>query len=174
MRMPLARSIMGAASECTLQAVVFGEALQGDVDRALQLFGGCVDDVGEDASFRGLVDVGGIACREQCDHGAGGLADDLADQLEGVLEGEAESDERDVGLFLRGDRADFSDVDLAGDHLVTETCDGLGEQLEPVASLVGDQDPEVLDPILGHRPIVRAGGRRHVEGTLARYGGLTS
>ena len=43
-----------------------------------------------------------------------------------------------------------------GDHLVTEPGDDLGEQLEPVAPLVGDQDAEVLDPVLGHRPIVRA------------------
>ena len=57
--------------------------------------------------------------------------------------------------------ADLLDVDLAGDHLVTEPGDDLGEQLEPVASLVRDQDAEVLDPVLGHRPIVRAGGQRH-------------
>jgi hypothetical protein len=44
---------------------------------------------------------------------------------------------------------------------VTEPGDNLGEQLESVASLVGDQDAEVLDPILGHRPIMRAGGQRH-------------
>jgi len=48
----------GAASEGSLQAVVFGEALQRDVDRALQLFGGGVDDVGEDAAFGGFADVG--------------------------------------------------------------------------------------------------------------------
>ena len=78
-----------------------------------------------------------------------------------MVGGEAEPDERDVGLLLRGDRADFLDVDLACDHLVTESGDDLGEQLEAVASLVGDQDAEVLDPVLGHRPIMRAGGQRH-------------
>ena len=73
-----------------------------------------------------------------------------------MLGGEAEPDERDVGVFSRGDRPDFPNVDLGGDHLVTESGDDLGEQLEPVATLVGDQDAEVLDPVLGHRPIVRA------------------
>ena len=53
------------APERALQAVVFGEALQRDVDRALQLFRAAVDDVGKDASLGGLVDVGGILGREQ-------------------------------------------------------------------------------------------------------------
>ena len=84
-RIPFACSISGAASEGSLQAVVFGEALQGDVDRALQLLGGGVDDVGEDAALGRLVDVGGIPCREQRDHRAGGFVDDLADQFERVF-----------------------------------------------------------------------------------------
>src|SRR5581483_6857899 len=50
-----------AAAECSLQVLVLGEALQGDVDRALQLVGGGVDDVGEDAALGRLVDVGGVA-----------------------------------------------------------------------------------------------------------------
>ncbi len=37
-------------SECALQAVVLGEALKGDLDRALQFFGIGVDDVGEDSA----------------------------------------------------------------------------------------------------------------------------
>jgi hypothetical protein len=49
-----------AASEGSLQALVFGETLEGDVDGALQFFGGAVDDVGEDAAFCGFVDVGGV------------------------------------------------------------------------------------------------------------------
>jgi hypothetical protein len=40
-----------ATAERALQAVVLGEPLQGDVDRALQLFGAGVDDVGEDAAL---------------------------------------------------------------------------------------------------------------------------
>jgi hypothetical protein len=41
----------GPAPERSLQIVVLGEALQRDVDRALQLFGAGVDDVGEDAAL---------------------------------------------------------------------------------------------------------------------------
>src|ERR1051325_8566714 len=41
-----------ATAERALQAVVLGEPLQGDVDRALELFRGGVDDVGEDAAPR--------------------------------------------------------------------------------------------------------------------------
>src|SRR5690348_17812522 len=45
-----------AAPECALEAVVLGEALQRDVDRALQLVGGRVDDVCEDAALGCLTD----------------------------------------------------------------------------------------------------------------------
>jgi len=37
--------------ERSLQVVVLGEALEGDIDRALQLLGIGVDDVGEDAAL---------------------------------------------------------------------------------------------------------------------------
>ena len=61
-----------------------------------------------------------------------------------MLGGEPEPDERDIGPLPRGDRSDLPDVDLAGDHLVAEPGDDLGEQLEPVAALVRDQDTQVL------------------------------
>ena len=44
-----------------------------------------------------------------------------------------------------GRRADFLDVDLAGDHVVSEPDHDLGEQLQPVALLVRDQDAQVLE-----------------------------
>ena len=47
-----------APPEGALQAVVLGESLEGDVDRALELLRGAVDDVREDAASRRLVDVG--------------------------------------------------------------------------------------------------------------------
>jgi hypothetical protein len=78
--------------------------------------------------------------------------DDLLDQLERVLRGETEPDERDVRLFPGRHCSDGRDVDLAGDHLVPEACDYLGEQLEPVASFVGDQDAQVLNLVLDHPP----------------------
>ena len=155
------------APECALQVVVLREALQRDVDRALQLLRRRVDDVGEDAALGRLVDVGGILRREQRDHRAGGLADDLRDQVERVVGGEAEPDERDVRLLARGDRGDLSDVDLAGDHLVAEPGDDLGEQLEPVAPLVRDQDAEVLTLVLEHRH--RALPTRCVVGSVKQH-----
>jgi len=43
------------------------------------------------------------------------------------------------------DRADLLHVDLAGDHVVPEPDHHLCEQLEPVAPLVRDQDPQMLE-----------------------------
>ena len=80
--------------------MVLGEALQRDVDRALELLGAPFDDVGEDAAAGGLADVGGSPRRQQRDHRARRLAHDLADQLERVLGRHAEPDERDVGMLL--------------------------------------------------------------------------
>ena len=48
------------AVERALQVVVFGEAQQRDVDRALQLVGHGVDDVGEDPAVGRLADEGRI------------------------------------------------------------------------------------------------------------------
>ena len=59
-----------APPERSLQALVLGEALEGDVDRALQLVGGAFDDVGEDAALGGLVHVAGVAGVENRDHRA--------------------------------------------------------------------------------------------------------
>ena len=134
-----------AAAERSLQVVVLGEPLQGDVDRALQLLGGRVDEIGEDAAFRRLPDICRILGGEQRDHGAAGLLDDLLDQLERMLRRETEPDKRDIGVLPRGHRGDRRDVDLAGDHFVPEPGDNLGEQLEPITPLVGDQDAQVLN-----------------------------
>jgi hypothetical protein len=53
------------------------------------------------------------------------------------------ADKSDVGVLPCSHRADLFDVDLACDHLVAESCDDLGEQLEPVPPLVRDQDAEM-------------------------------
>jgi hypothetical protein len=74
-----------APAEGSLQALVFGEPLQGDVDRALQLFGVAVHDLGEDAALGRFVHVSGILRGQQRDYRAGSLTDDLRDQLECVL-----------------------------------------------------------------------------------------
>ena len=126
------------SAERALEALVLAEALQRDVDRALQLLGAAIDDVGEDAAFRRLTDVCRVVCGEERDHGAGGLADDLRDQVERVFRAHAESDEGDVGSLAFGRRADLLHVDLAGNHLVTEPADDLGKDVKPFALLVGD------------------------------------
>jgi hypothetical protein len=64
------------------QAVVFREAAKGDSEGALESLGIAVDDVGEDADLGGLVDEAGIFDIEQCDDGAGALADGVADPVE--------------------------------------------------------------------------------------------
>ena len=163
------------APERALQAVVLGEALQGDVDRALQLLRAAVDDVGEDAALGGLVDVGGVLGREQRDHRAGGLADDLRDQLERVLGVQAEPNQCDVGALSGGHRPDLLHVDLAGDHLVPEPGHDLGKQLEPLPPLIRDQDTQVLDLCPRHpQPnLARTGCRREsARAPLRPLGGL--
>ena len=102
------------------EALVLAEALERDVDRALQLVGRAVDDVGEDAALGGLVDVGGSSAWRIAITGQDGLAHDLGDQIERVLRARPEPDQSDVGMLPRGDRADLLDVDLAGDHVVPE------------------------------------------------------
>ena len=47
-----------------------------------------------------------------------------------------------------GDRADLLDIDRIGDHFVPERGDNVGDQCEPVVSLVGDQNAEMRDSIL--------------------------
>lgn len=54
-------------------------------------------------------------------------------------------------MLSRRHRADLCDVDLAGDHVVTEPGDDLGEQLEPVAALVSDQHPQALRLVFAGR-----------------------
>jgi hypothetical protein len=137
--------------ERALQAVVLGETLQRDVDRALQLLGAAVDNVGEDAALGGLVHVRRVLRREQRDHRTRRLADDLRDQLERVLGVQAETNKRDVRPLPGGHRADLLDVDLSRDHLVTEPGNDLGEQLKPLPLLIRDQDTQMADLVLSHR-----------------------
>ncbi len=173
----------GPATERSLQVVVLPEALQGDVESALQLLGRGVHDVGEDAPPRRLAHVGRVLHGQQGDHRAGGLADDLGDQLERVIRGQAEADESHVGMLACGDRGDLAHVDLTRDHLVAEPGHNLGEQLEPVAPLVRDQDAKMLALVLEHRrnslvgPLYFSAARPRVRGAtsslVARVEGRT-
>jgi hypothetical protein len=63
---------------------------------------------------------------------------------------ETEADQRDIGAFSCGHRADFRDLDLASDHLVAETCYDPGKQLQSIPPLVRDQDTKVRVPVLDH------------------------
>jgi hypothetical protein len=62
--------------------------------------------------------------------------DDLADQLERVLGGGPEHDQGYIGPLPHRRRAGPLDSDLAGDHLVAEVGDEVGEQIEPVLTFV--------------------------------------
>jgi signal transduction histidine kinase len=123
----------GPPAKGTLEALVLREPLEGDVDRALQLVGIAVDDVGEDAALRSFVHVRRIPRGQQGDHGARGFTDDLRDQLQGMLRAQTEADERYVGTFPLCRGSDFLDVDLAGDDLVAAPDYDLSKELQPVA-----------------------------------------
>jgi hypothetical protein len=116
--MPFARGD-GPSAECPLELVELGEPGQHDVDRALPLLV-VVRDVGEHATLGRLSDerrVGGV---DECDHGARRLTDDPLDERECVLGALAEPDEGDVGALTGRNRPDVLDVDLAGDHFMSE------------------------------------------------------
>jgi hypothetical protein len=151
-----------SAPEGSLQIVILGESLQGDVDRTLQLIASGVDDVSEHASFGGLADVARILRREERDHGARCFTDDLRDQLECVLRAEPEPDERDVRPLPCRHGSDFLDVHLARDHVVAEIGHDLGEQRKPVAPFVRDQDAEVRPLVRHHLAQHSARGRHEV------------
>src|SRR5690348_18437486 len=80
--------------EGSLQVLIFGKSLQGDVDRALQLLRTAIDDVRKHASLGSLMDVCRIVRMQQSDHRTRGLSDDLPDQLERMLGGGNETDQR--------------------------------------------------------------------------------
>jgi hypothetical protein len=75
----------------------------------------------------------------------------------------AKPDQGDIWALAGGHRADLSDVDRPGDHLMPEAGNDLCEQLEPVAALIRDQDAEVLNfvsqCVSGYAPVCRASTR---------------
>ena len=87
---------------------------------------------------------------EQGDHRAGRLADDPLDQAEGVIRALAEPDERDVGSLAGGHRADVLDLDLPGDHLVSQRRDDRGDESKAILALVGDQHAQMLGFAVAH------------------------
>ena len=72
--------------ERALNLLEFRKASQRDLDRALQLFGPGVDDVGVDASLCRLVDPFCVVAAQQRYHRAEGAAHDLGDQFRACSE----------------------------------------------------------------------------------------
>ena len=97
---------------------------------------------------------------QQRDHGASGFTDDLRDQVESVLRAQPETDQSHVRPLPLGGGSNFLDVDLAGDHLMAEADYDLREQLEPIASLVRDEDAKVLRLTLDDRHDDPGAGKR--------------
>jgi hypothetical protein len=83
-----------------------------------------------------------IGSVQQDDDGACGFVDDLVDQVERMLRASAESYERDVRALSRGDSSHVLDVDLAGDHLVTESDDDRNNKLKAVLAFVRDENAQ--------------------------------
>jgi len=134
----------GAPAEGTLQVVIFGEAAQDDVDRARPILDLVLGEVGEDAPLGGLSDELWVRSMQQDDHRACGGADDLVDELERVLRAVAESDQRDIGSFPRGQGTDVLGIHIPRDDLVAERDHDWGDEGEPVLGLVGDQNTQVV------------------------------
>jgi hypothetical protein len=103
--------------------VVFGEAAQHDVHRALPILDVGVADVREHAPPGGLLDEVGIARVKEDDHGAGGF---------------------DVGALASGHGAHVCDVDLSRDHLVARRDHDRRDESQAILALVGDQDAQML------------------------------
>ncbi len=124
-RVSLHQDTLGAldhspTAERPLEAVIFRESPQHDVDRTLDFRGVTVGDVGEDSTLRSFVDEAGVVDREQRNHGAGCFTHDPADVVKRVLRALAQPDERDVGTLLARHLAHLFNVELARDHRVTK------------------------------------------------------
>ena len=138
--------------EGALNLLEFREASQRDLDRALQLFGPGIHDVGVHASFCCLVDPVCVVAAQQRDNGAEGAADDLCDQVQSVLRALPEPDECHVGTVFRRHRGNVRDMNLAGDHLMAEALYHLGKQRKTIRSFVGDQNAKMMCPVHNSTP----------------------
>jgi hypothetical protein len=145
----------GAPSERAFELVVFGEAAQRDVDRALPVVDVGIADVREDPALGRLADEVGIARVQENDHGAGGLPHDLVDQIECVVRALSEADQRDVRSLAGGHGTHVLDVDLPCDHLMSERDHERGDEREAILALVGDQDAQVVGLAVAHQPLQR-------------------
>ena len=77
----------------------------------------------------------------------------------------AETDERDIRVLVRRQRADLGDVRRACDHVVAEAGDELGDECDPVLPLVRDQDAQGL---VRHSLLLSGTSTQACRGFLAR------
>ena len=74
----------------------------------------------------------------------------ICDQFERVLRALAEPDERDVGSLSCGHGGHVLDLDLAGDHFMSEFDHDRRDEREAVLAFVGDQDAQMLGVAVVH------------------------
>src|SRR4029078_4634481 len=72
------------------------------------------------------------------------------DQLQGMRRAFSQPDESNVRAFPRGHDANFLDIDLTRDHVVSQPDHDLGQKLQALTLLVRDQDAQVLRRKLRH------------------------
>ena len=146
-------------SEGPLKALVLREPLQGDVDRALELFGIAIDDVGEHTALRGFAHVSRVLADSNAITGHEASRTISAIRPSACSELQSEPDEGHVGRSLSVPGAHFLDVDLTRDHVVAQPCHDLRQQLEAFALLIRDQNAEML----GSVSIIPSVSRRSYE-----------
>lgn len=127
-----------ALCEGALQAVVAGEAAEGDVERTLKLLCRRVDDVCEDSALGRPIDERGVACFEHRDDGAFALVHNALDQTQGVFGAWSEADESDVGVCDGCEFADFGDFVRSRDDDVAELREEFGDVRNTIHPLIGD------------------------------------
>ena len=98
----------------------------------------------KDAAFGSLADERVILGFEQSDHRTRRLANDLADQLQGMRAAVAQSHQGHIGMLAPSHRRNLIHLDRPCDHLVAEADHDAGDIVEPVASLICDQDTKML------------------------------
>jgi hypothetical protein len=146
--MPLHQDALGslrdsAATEGAFQVVVFGEAPEHDVDRALQLLGiSAVDDIGEDPPLGRLVDERPVLDVQDRDDRAPGLVDDPVDDRQGVAGAVADHGQGHVGALGRRQPGDLGQRRLPGDDLVAKAGHRAGHHVQVLPRPVSNQDPE--------------------------------
>jgi len=144
-RMTFHQDSLGAFGDCPppqrfLQVAVLGEPVERNVDRVSPIVLITVSDLGEDAAPRSLPHELHRRRVDVYHHRTCCLTNDPLDQEECFRAAMAEPDDDEVRARRRNDCAGFGDLDVAGDHLMPESGDHRRHELEPILSLVGNDD----------------------------------